>query len=91
MPHVNALTEKSTRVGREWPGRQGGNTADLVKRRYSTRFVQLSDFNNADAPPIPKLNLPGLGSTQGIDVDKAALKDPSLDPEKCMLCVDPPA
>ncbi|KAL8902821.1 MAG: hypothetical protein Q9171_007591 [Xanthocarpia ochracea] len=82
MPHVNTLTEKSTKSGRERPGRQGGNTADLVKRRYSTRFVQLSDFNNADAPPIPKLNLPTPGSTQSIDVDKMALKDPSLDPEK---------
>ncbi|KAL8781864.1 MAG: hypothetical protein Q9213_005805 [Squamulea squamosa] len=82
MPHINGPTEKPSKAGRERPGRPGGNTADLVKRRYSTRFVQLSDFSNADAPPIPKLNPPAQGSIQSINVDIAALKDPGLDPEK---------
>ncbi|KAL8880089.1 MAG: hypothetical protein Q9198_002433 [Flavoplaca austrocitrina] len=82
MPHVNGSTEKSTKPSRERPGRAGGNTADLVKRRYSTRFVQPADFNNTDAPPIPKLHLPDTGSIPSITVDKAALKDPNLDPEQ---------
>ncbi|KAL8900254.1 MAG: hypothetical protein Q9192_001167 [Flavoplaca navasiana] len=82
MPHVNGSTEKSTKPSRERPGRPGGNTADLVKRRYSTRFVQPSDFNDTDAPPIPKLHLPDTGSIPSITVDKAALKDPNLDPEQ---------
>ncbi|KAL9033927.1 MAG: hypothetical protein Q9180_005687 [Flavoplaca navasiana] len=82
MPHVNGSTEKSTKTSRERPGRPGGNTADLVKRRYSTRFVQPSDFNNTDAPPIPKLHLPDTGSIPSITVDKAALKDPNLDTEQ---------
>ncbi|KAL9000100.1 MAG: hypothetical protein Q9169_001175 [Polycauliona sp. 2 TL-2023] len=82
MPHVNGHQEKSKNPSRERPGRPGGNTADLVKRRYSTRFVQPSDFNNSDAPPIPKLHLPDTESIQNINVDVAALKDPGLDPEK---------
>ncbi|KAI4103787.1 MAG: hypothetical protein LQ339_004119 [Xanthoria mediterranea] len=82
MPHVNGITEKSTKSGRERPGRPGGNTADLVKRRYSTRFVQPSDFINADAPPFPKVHPPDTESIQNISVDVAALKDPGLDPEK---------
>ncbi|KAL8732503.1 MAG: hypothetical protein Q9166_002717 [cf. Caloplaca sp. 2 TL-2023] len=89
--HVNDFSEKPKKVDRERPGRPGGNTADLVKRRYSTRFVQPSDFNSADAPPMPngnlahqnpKLNLPAPGQVQNINVDVAALKDPNLDPEK---------
>lgn len=90
MPHVNGITEKSTKSGRERPGRPGGNTADLVKRRYSTRFVQPSDFINADAPPFPKVHPPDTESIQNISVDVAALKDPGLDPEKCELCVHRP-
>ncbi|KAL8854396.1 MAG: hypothetical protein Q9221_000883 [Calogaya cf. arnoldii] len=81
MPHINGHTEKSTKSSRERPGRPGGNTADLVKRRYSTRFVQPSDFKNADAPPIPKLHLPETETNQNIAVDVAALKDPGLNPE----------
>ena len=40
------------------------NTADLVKRRYSTRFVNPPDFNTANAPPIPSMpSMPnGYGS-----------------------------
>lgn len=93
-PRVNGLSEKPTNGSRERPSRPGGNTVDLVKRRYSTRFAQLPDFNNADAPPMPnghhepqnsKLNLPVPHQTQSLNVDVAALKDPNLDPEKCKL------
>ncbi|KAL8823830.1 MAG: hypothetical protein Q9170_008309 [Blastenia crenularia] len=95
-PHVNGLSEKSTNSSRERPGRPGGNTADLVKRRYSTRFAQLPEFNNASAPPLPnghlpshnpKINLPAPDQTQNINVDVAALKDPSLNPEKYSTAV----
>ncbi|KAL8673024.1 MAG: hypothetical protein Q9168_002547 [Polycauliona sp. 1 TL-2023] len=82
MPHLNGHEEKSTKPSKERPGRAGGNTADLVKRRYSTRFVQPADFSNSDAPPIPKLHLPDTVPNQNIAVDIAALKDPGLDPEK---------
>lgn len=89
---TNGLSEKPTNISRERPDRPGEKTADLVKRRYSTRFAQLPDFNNADAPPLPnghvagedpKLNIPAQGSAQSLNVDVAALKDPNLDPEKC--------
>ena len=43
-PNVNGKVETST-----------ANTSDLVKRRYSTRFTNLPDFSNADAPPVPSL------------------------------------
>jgi exocyst complex component 8 len=36
-------------------------TSDLVKRRYSTRYNQLPDFSNLDAPAVPAL--PGSLST----------------------------
>ncbi|KAL8686963.1 MAG: hypothetical protein Q9224_005289 [Gallowayella concinna] len=90
-PHANGHSGKSTKGSKERIGRPGGNTADLVKRRYSTRFVQLSDFNNADAPPMPNghlqhqnpiFNLPAPGQTRNLNVDIPALKDPNLDAEK---------
>ena len=72
-----------------------GNTADLVKRRYSTRFNQPPEFSNANAPAVPSIptlpnNYVQSGSqvpnqtTQGhkIDIDANALKDPSFQPEK---------
>ncbi|KAL9022426.1 MAG: hypothetical protein Q9185_000332 [Variospora sp. 1 TL-2023] len=90
-PHrVNGLKEKPTHANTERPSRPGEKTADLIKRRYSTRFAQLPDFNQADAPPLPngrlqpenpKLNLPVSGSAHSVNVDVAALKDPKLDPE----------
>ncbi|KAK2752888.1 exocyst complex component exo84 [Arachnomyces sp. PD_36] len=73
---------------------QSGATSDLVKRRYSTRFNQLPDFN-ANAPPMPGVpKVPdGYGSapqdpgatpsaSQPIRVDVNALRDPSLPAEK---------
>ncbi|KAL8644523.1 MAG: hypothetical protein Q9210_007211 [Variospora velana] len=90
-PHrVNGLEEKPTPANTERPSRPGEKTADLIKRRYSTRFTQLPDFNQADAPPLPngrfqtenpKLNLPVPGPSHSVNVDVAALKDPKLDPE----------
>ena len=70
------------------------NTSDLVKRRYSTRFTNLPDFNSANAPPIP--TVPTLPSQfaqsdsrpstarqgQQIPVDVNALKDSNLQVEK---------
>ena len=70
----------------------GGNTSDLVKRRYSSRFTQLPDFSNADAPPIPKLPDNRLvqrrshaapAANQKIGVDNLALRDPDLQAEHC--------
>ncbi|KAL8705038.1 MAG: hypothetical protein Q9201_001808 [Fulgogasparrea decipioides] len=89
--HVNGYREKLISSDGERPTRPGGNTADLVKRRYSTRFAQLPDFDNADVPAMPnghlanqnpKLNLPVPNQAHGVNVDVAALKSPSLDPEK---------
>ncbi|KAL8933224.1 MAG: hypothetical protein Q9216_006466 [Gyalolechia sp. 2 TL-2023] len=90
-PRVNGHSEKPKNASRERSERPGGNTADLVKRRYSTRFAQLPDSHNADIPPMPnghiggqnpKFNLPVSSQTQHLDVDIAALKNPNLDPEK---------
>lgn len=74
----------------------GGKTSDLVKRRYSTRFTHLPDFSQNGAPPIPSMpNLlsqhsqppsrdgPPAGS-QVPKVDMKALRDPDLQPEKCI-------
>ncbi|PLN86750.1 putative exocyst complex component Exo84 [Aspergillus taichungensis] len=71
-------------------------TSDLVKRRYSTRFNQLPDFD-ANAPPVP--GLPALPVGYGLtppqvsrkpsmepsgppQVDLDALRDPSLPVDK---------
>lgn len=93
-PRTNGLSDKPTKTNRERANRPGEKTADLVKRRYSTRFVQTVDFSNAEAPPLPsdhpanvnpKLNLPASGPANSVNVDITALKDPDLDPEKCKL------
>lgn len=83
-PNVNGRTDTAT-----------GNTSDLVKRRYSTRFTQLPDFSNANAESIPSVpTLPnGYGqpssdrpttATQShkIAVDINVLKDSDLQVEK---------
>ena len=72
-----------------------GNTADLVKRRYSTRFNQVPDFSNANPPTVPAVpTLPNsyaqssartaASTTQGhkIGHDVNALKDPNFQTEK---------
>lgn len=81
-PNLNGKIETST-----------ANTSDLVKRRYSTRFTNLPDFSNADAPPVP--SIPALPAqlaqsdsrpstarqNQRIQLDANALKDPNLQVE----------
>ena len=70
------------------------NTSDLVKRRYSTRFTNLPDFNNASAPPVPTIptippqfaqkdSRPSTArQAQKLPLDINALKDPNLPIEK---------
>ena len=78
-PNLNGKVETST-----------ANTSDLVKRRYSTRFTNLPDFSNADAPPVP--SIPAIPAqfaqsdsrpssarqNQQLQLDASALKDPNL-------------
>ena len=73
-----------------------GNTADIVKRRYSTRFNQVPDFDSANAPPIPSVPILPNGNAkpssragpattdQGhkIPIDTTALKSSNFQPEK---------
>lgn len=69
--------------------RLGGGTSDLVKRRYSTRFTNVPDFSSSDKPPpVPAIHeqqrlLKNL--SQNIEVDVKALRDSSLDAEKCKI------
>lgn len=70
-----------------------GNTADLVKRRYSTRFNQLPEFSHVSAPPVPSMpalpngyiqpesRLATANKGQAIPIDLNALKDPALQVE----------
>ena len=89
----NGASEPSARVEADRP-KLGGNTSDLVKRRYSTRFTQLPDFSSADAPPVPKLPdnhflqpkpHAAPAATQRIPVDILALRNPDLQAEHCKL------
>lgn len=85
--------EKTYNPNKQRSGMHGGNTSDLVKRRYSTRFAQLPDFNKADAPPVPngasfanlktKQDYLVAAPARSINVDVAAFKDPKLGIEKC--------
>ncbi|PGH29085.1 hypothetical protein GX50_08157, partial [[Emmonsia] crescens] len=72
-----------------------GATSDLVKRRYSTRYNQLPNFDIPDVPGLPAGvdafraqqvpaggNEPPQGSGQPLRVDVSALRDPSLPVEK---------
>lgn len=70
------------------------NTSELVKRRYSTRFTNLPDFNNANAPPVPTIptlpaqfaqadSRPSTGrQPQKLPIDTNALKDTNLQVEQ---------
>lgn len=92
--HATGGAGSSLEVPRERP-RLGGNTSDLVKRRYSTRFTQLPDFSNAGAPPLPALPVapnqntrkgPPRGvpaASQSVSVNVNVLRDPELQAEKC--------
>lgn len=71
-------------------------TADLVKRRYSTRFAQPTD-DGLPIPGIPQLpaqyassvrsgrsnRSPERAPGQRIRIDLKALRDPNLLPDKC--------
>ncbi|PGH14524.1 hypothetical protein AJ79_03017 [Helicocarpus griseus UAMH5409] len=77
-----------------------GATSDLVKRRYSTRYNQLPNF---DAPPIPGLPagpgafgapvqvVPGReplpNANQPLRVDPSALRDPTLPVDKYVTTI----
>ena len=75
--------------------RPGGATSELVKKRYSVRYLHPPDLSGADAPPIPGVpSLPGLykqNSRSREDIpsirkngpDRRALEDPNLDVEEC--------
>lgn len=80
-PNLNGRTETTATA----------NTADLVKRRYSTRFVNPPDFSSANAPPIPTIpTIPNAYAGQStvrpatadrpqkVTIDLNALKDPNL-------------
>lgn len=67
----------------------GGGTSDLVKRRYSTRFTNVPDFSSTNKPPpVPVIHsqqkLQGIVN-QKVEVDISALRDNSLDAEKCKI------
>jgi hypothetical protein len=78
---------------------QGEKTADLVKRRMSTRFTNFPTDFGAGAPPMPSMSglttqytnqppsrdgrPPGSSDGQRVKVDERALRDPNLRPELC--------
>lgn len=80
---------------------QSEATSDLVKRRYSTRFNQVPDFD-ASAPPVPglppgaakygALAPPATKARPSTDksgppvVDLDVLRDPSLPVDRCEWC-----
>jgi len=94
-PPPNGVHELAKEAPSPGPRMGGGGTSDLVKRRYSTRFTQLPDFSNADAPPVPSLPVPQQKrrsrtpspTKQKVAVDVAALKDPRLQADNCKTLV----
>ena len=95
---INTTPQQSASKGPIRPNVNGdtptGNTSDLVKRRYSTRFTNLPDFNNATAPPVPAVPTlpsqftqadprPSTGrQAQKLPLDINAFKNDSLPVEK---------
>jgi hypothetical protein len=81
---------------REKP-QNGDRTADLVKRRYSTRFTNLPQNFNAGGSQLPSVpSLPSQFAVQPpsrdgqaaglrLKVDAKTLSDPQLKPEQCKL------
>lgn len=63
QPVASRAPVRPTLDGRSESASQNANTVDLVKRRYSTRFIQPPDFSNANAPPIP--SIPSLPNGYG--------------------------
>jgi hypothetical protein len=74
-------------------------TADMVKRRYSTRFAGMQDYDVDAPPPLPMMpsilpnnaqyavqhasRPPVRGEGRPVKIDQAALTDPSFNPENC--------
>ncbi|KAI9836394.1 MAG: hypothetical protein M1819_001424 [Sarea resinae] len=79
----------------------GGKTADLVKRRYSTRFTQPPDLSSARGVPVPSVpSIPGQyapgkpvghgppsSGSHAVPVDLNVLQDPNLQPEKYVASI----
>lgn len=94
-PPPNGVTELAKEAPPPRARMGGGGTSDLVKRRYSTRFTQLPEFSNADAPPVPSLPVPQQKrrsrtpspTKQKVAVDVAALRDPRLQADNCKTLV----
>lgn len=81
-------TPNNTPVDPERP--QNDATSDLVKRRYSARFNQAPDLDNA--PPVPSIPSvaqyaqplkPSPEPGEPPKVDLSALQDPSLPVDRC--------
>lgn len=76
----------------------GDATADLIQRRYSTRFATLPTDFDVTAPPLPSVpKVPAqfavqppsrdgmpFSSGQRVRVDLQALSNPNLKPDQCM-------
>jgi len=83
------------------PRARNDQTADLVKRRYSTRFTNAPSEGFGEAPPVPTMpSIPSIprrfatsesdefGSARRIPIDPALLKDANLDVDKCESTAD---
>ena len=94
-PSIDTPSLPSGPRPRERP-QNGDRTADLVKRRYSTRFALTQDFGAGPTqlPTLPSISKqfavqpPSRDGNQGaggqrVKVDVKALRDPSLQPEQC--------
>ncbi|KAF1817178.1 hypothetical protein P152DRAFT_463435 [Eremomyces bilateralis CBS 781.70] len=76
--------------------RTADRTAEMVKRRYSTRFAQAPDFSGSAHPMVPALpqladkyasrdgpvGVESIGDEKRLKVDAKALRDPGFRPEK---------
>jgi len=97
-PDMPALerTETSQSSLRGRPSMSADRTADLIKRRYSTRFVDTGpapsmpampaippQFQQRAMPPSRDGRSPERSGQNGIRVDTRALRDPNLQPEQC--------
>jgi len=94
-PAANGTNVPTAPRPRERP-QNGDRTADLVKRRYSTRYNQLPQDFGSGAPLIPAMpSMPSQFVDQSssqdgqkiggkrIKVDTRTLRDPSLQTEQC--------
>ena len=79
----------------------GDATADLIQRRYSTRFANAPSDFGVEAPPLPSVpSIPGkfaaslppsrdgrpsMESGRRIKIDVKALSNPNFKPDQCRL------